>query len=311
MNTTKKYLRENLKAEYRLYLKRHRGLALKTIDTYTTFIDRFLDFKFADAPDDLSTITAHDVAKFLEHLTGQTNPLRDKTVVPAVRSFLRFLFQTEKIQTNLALGVLSVSQKYVRRIPYHLAPDQIEKLLEAVKNLSTSKSKKRNYAMVLLMARLGLRSAEIVAIQLDDIDWRSSEIKIRGKGGFHDKVPLLEDIGAAIADYIQHERHGSFRHLFVSNRIPHRPFKDAQILNSILKQALETTDIPRPKQFTVNHILRHSLATNLVQKGATLEEISNTLRHRSRQTTLLYARQDIDGLRTIAQSWPLVSGGQS
>lgn len=302
--------RDSLKNEYKQYLRRHRGLADKTIYTYGTFADRFLDFIFEDNPDDLSKITAHDVVNFLQHVTGQTKPLRDKTVVPAVRSFLRFLFQSEKIQTNLALGTPSVAQKYARRIPYHLAPDQVETLLESVKNLSTSKCKKRNYAMVLLMARLGLRSTEIVAIQLDDIDWRSSEIKIRGKGGFHDKVPLLEDLGAAIADYIQHERQGSCRHLFVANNAPHNPFKGAQILNSILKQALATTDIPRPKQYTVSHILRHSLATNLVQKGATLEEISNTLRHRSRQTTLLYARQDIDGLRSIAQSWPLARGGQ-
>jgi len=287
MKLSTQYSRDNLKTEYKQYLQRHRGLADKTIYTYSTFADRFLDFTFENSPDDLSKITAHDVASFLQHLTGQTKPLRDKTVVPAVRSFLRFLFQTEKIPTNLALGVPSVSQNYARRIPYHLAPEQVETLLEAVKNLSTCKSKKRNYAMVLLMVRLGLRSAEIVAIQLNDIDWRGSEINIRGKGGFHDKVPLLEDIGSAIADYIQHERHGSFRHLFVSNSAPHKPFKSAQILNSILKQALATTDIPRPKQYTVSHILRHSLATNLVQKGANLEEISNTLRHRSRQTTLL------------------------
>lgn len=165
--------------------------------------------------------------------------------------------------------------------------------------------------MVLLMARLGLRSTEVIAIKLDDIDWRSGEITIHGKGRFHDKGLLLEDIGESIADYIRHERKGSFRRLFVGNPAPYKPFKDAQVLNTILMQALETTDIPKPKQYTVSHILRHSLATNLVRHGASLEEISNTLRHRSRQTTLLYARQDIDGLRTIAQSWPLAERGQS
>lgn len=311
MQSLKPYSREDLKSEYRLYLKRQRGLADKTVSTYASFTDRFLDFRFENKPDDLSKITAHDIVEFLQHLSCRAEPLRDKTVVSSMRSLFRFLFQTEKIERNLALGIPNVAQKWGRRIPYHLASDQVETLLEAVRTLSTSKCKKRNYAMALLMARLGLRSTEIVAMQLEDIDWRNGEIIIRGKGGFHDKTPLLEDIGEAIADYIQHERHGSFRSLFVANSKPHKPFQDAQILNSILSQALETTDIPKPKHYTVSHILRHSLATNLVQQGASLEEISNTLRHRSRQTTLLYARQDVDGLRTIAQSWPLAGGGLS
>ena len=303
--------REKLKAEYRTYLSRQRGLMDETINTYCIFAERFLNFRFGESPDDLSKITGYDISDFLQYLTGRAQPFRYKSVVSNIRSFFRFLFQNEKIETNLALGIPSVAQKYARRIPYHLTPDQVEELLEAVRTLSTSKSKKRNYAMVLLMARLGLRSTEIIAMQLGDIDWRNGEILIRGKGGYHDKTPLLQDVGEAIADYIRHERKGTFRHLFVRNPSPYKPFKDAQVLNTILKQALKTTNIPKPKLYTVSHILRHSLATNLVQRGASLEEISNTLRHRSRQTTLLYARQDISGLRTIAQSWPLMEGGWS
>ena len=311
MKSLKTQSREKLKAEYRTYLSRQRGLTDSTVYRYGTYVDRFLDFRFGESPDDLSKITAHDIAEFLHSLTGRVQPLRDKTLAGNMRSFFRFLFQSGKIESNLALGIPSVAQKYARRIPYHLAPDQVEELLEAVRTVSTSKFEKRNYAMVLLMARLGLRSQEIVAMQLDDIDWRNGEILIRGKGGLHDKTLLLEDIGEAIADYIRHERKGTFRHLFLGNRSPHNPFKDAQVLNTILTQALKKTTIPRPKRYTVSNILRHSLATNLVQRGASLEEISNTLRHRSRQTTLLYARQDISGLRTIAQSWPVKEGGIS
>jgi integrase/recombinase XerD len=310
MKPLKTQSREKLKAEYRTYLCRQQGLTERTVYRCCTFVDRFLDFRFGKSPDDLSKITGYDITNFLLYLTGRVQPFRDKTVASNMRSFFRFLFQSEKIETNLALGIPSVSQKYARRIPYHLTLDQVEELLEAVRTLSTSKSKKRDYAMVLLMARLGLRSPEVIAIQLDDIDWRNGEICIRGKGGYQDKIPLLPDIGDAVADYIMNERKSTFRHLFVALRSPHKPFKDAQILNTILKQALDKTSIPKPKQYTVSHILRHSLATNLVQQGASLEEISNTLRHRSRQTTLLYARQDISGLRTIAQSWPLVKGGQ-
>lgn len=310
MKTLKIQSREELKTEYRAYLNRQRGLAEKTIYHYISFVDRFLDFKFGDSPDDLSKITGLDIADFLQYVTGRARPLRDKTITSNMRSFFRFLFQMEKIEINLALGIPSVAQKYGRRIPFHLNLNQVEELLEAVRTLSSSKCKKRNYAMVLLMARLGLRSTEVIVIQLGDIDWRNGEILIRGKGGYIDKAPLLQDIGEAITDYVQYDRKGSSRKLFLGYHPPYNPFKDAQVLNTILKQALETTSIPRPKQYTISHILRHSLATNLVQRGASLEEISNTLRHRSRQTTLLYARQDIEGLRTIAQTWPIKKGGQ-
>jgi integrase/recombinase XerD len=311
MKQSKDQTREKLKAEYRMYLSRQRGLREKTVYQYCTFADRFLDFKFKESPDDLSKITGLDIANFLQHLTGRVQPLRDKTLATNMRSFFRFLFQSEKIDSNLALGVPSVAQKYARRIPYHLTLDQVEELIEAVRSFKNSTYGRRNYAMVLLMARLGLRSPEVVAMQLDDIDWRNGEILIRGKGGFHDKTPLLQDIGEAIADYIRYERQGTSRHLFVTNRSPYKPFGDAQMLNIILTQALKKTSIPRPKKYTVSNMLRHSLATNLVQRGASLEEIGNTLRHRSRQTTLLYARQDISGLRTIAQVWPIAEGGRS
>lgn len=310
METLTTQPREKLKTEYRNYLSRQRGLTDKTIYKYCTFVDRFLDFKFAGTPDNLSLITAHDIADFLHHLSGRAEPLRDKTVVPTMRSLFRFLFQTEKIQKNLALGIPSIAQKYGKRIPYHLTTEQVEELLRAVRSGGSGAYGRRNYAMILLMARLGLRGPEVIAIQLEDIDWRNGEIIIRGKGGYHDRTPLLQDAGDAIADYVQHERKGSSRHLFVANKSPYRPFKDAQILNTTLVKALKTTTIPTPKRYTVNNILRHSLATNLVQRGASFEEISNTLRHRSRNTTLLYARQDIDGLRTIALSWPLTEGGR-
>ena len=141
-----------------------------------------------------SQITAHDIAEFLQSLTGGVQPFRDKTFATNIRSFFRFLFQSEKIEVNLAVGIPRVAQKSARRIPYHLTPDQVEELLEAVRKLCTSKFEKRNYAMVLLMARLGLRSQEVIAMQLDDIDWRSGEILIHGKGGFQDKTLLLHRI---------------------------------------------------------------------------------------------------------------------
>lgn len=309
-NVLKKQSRGDLKSEYRTYLCQHRGLTDKTIRQYCSFVDRFLDFKFGDSSEDLTKITSIDVTNFLLYTTGRVQPYRDKSLASNLRSFFRFLFQSEKIETNLSIGIPSVSYRSLRRIPYHLTTEQVEELLNAVKTAPNSKCKKRNYSMVLLMARLGLRSTEVIAIQLDDIDWRNGLILIRGKGGYHDKVPLLKEIGESISDYICYERKGTSRYLFLGNNASHDAFKDAQILNTVLKQSLEYTNIQRPKQYTVSHMLRHSLASNLVRQGASLEEVSNTLRHRSRSTTLRYARLDITGLKTIAQSWPLKEGGR-
>jgi integrase len=183
----------------------------------------------------------------------------------------------------------------------------VERLLGAVR--SETPRGRRNYAMVLLLARLGLRPPEVIAMQLDDIDWRAGEIVVRGKGGRQDRLPLLPDVGEALAAYLRWDRVTTSRVLFVTDRPPYRPFTSSQILNAILKKAFARTGLTPPTPYVGAHILRHSLATTLVRRGASLEEISETLRHRSRATTLQYARLDLDGLRAIAQPWPGAGGG--
>jgi integrase/recombinase XerD len=158
--------------------------------------------------------------------------------------------------------------------------------------------------MLMILARLGLRAPEAIAIQLDDIDWRAGTILIRGKGKRHDRMPLPEDVGNAIVDYIRNGRRGTSRTLFVSNKVPYRLFADSQILNSALREAFERTGLRPPQKYVGSHLLRHSLATDMLRKGASLDEIGDVLRHRSRMTTTIYARHDVDGLRSIALDWP-------
>lgn len=184
----------------------------------------------------------------------------------------------------------------------------MEAVLAAVR--SDPRYGRRNHAMILLLARLGLRAPEVIAIQLDDIDWRAGELIVRGKGQRHDRVPIPADVGEALADYIRHDRVSTSRTLFVSTRAPHGPFKDGQVLNAILKEAFTRSGVKPPCPYVGSHVLRHSLATNLVRKGASLAEVSDMLRHRSRGSTLIYAKVDIEGLRSIAQAWPSAGGGQ-
>jgi integrase len=147
--------------------------------------------------------------------------------------------------------------------------------------------------MVLLIARLGLRAPEVIAIQIDDIDWRAGEIIVRGKGKRHDCVPLPPDVGEALTDYIRQDRTTTSRALFVTGRPPHHPFKDGQVLNCILRRAFFKVGLKPPVPYVGSHMLRHSLATNLVKRGAPLEEIGDMLRHRSRASTMIYAKLDV------------------
>ena len=303
-------VRGRLRREYEEYLSRQRGLSDSTIRHCWWFADRFLRFRFNDAEVDFSQITPVDIRHgSCSHPNLSGKPLRDKTPPTHLRNLFSFLFKTGKIDTNLALSVPRIRQSYGARPPRYLATEQVETLLDAVRGVDTPTGR-RNYAMVLLLARLGLRSHEVIAVQIDDINWRTGEILVRGKGEQHDRLPLPQDVGEAIAEYVRRDRVTASRCLFVAERAPHKPFADAQILNEVLKGAFAKTGLKPPAQYVGSHILRHSLATSLVQRGASLDEIGDMLRHRSRASTMIYAKVDVEGLRLIAHSWPTVGGSK-
>jgi site-specific recombinase XerD len=294
--------RENLRRGYEDYHLRQRGLSERTAFHSWRFADRFLDYRFGDADMNLSAISGGDVIAFLQRLIPNKAPFRDKTPAPHLRNFFRYLFKCGLTSSNLALCVPSVAKRHDARLPRYLTPDQVEAVLAAVR--ADPQHGRRDYAMMLLLARLGLRAPEVVSIQLDDIDWRAGELLVRGKGQRHDRVPIPHDVGEALTAYIRLDRVSTSRSLFVSLHAPHGPFKDGGVLNNILKQAFATTGVTPPGRYIGTHVLRHSLATNMVRKGASLAEVSDMLRHRSRASTMIYAKLDIDGLRSIARPWP-------
>jgi integrase/recombinase XerD len=301
-------VRARIRRDYEEYLRRQRGLSERTIFHSWRMADRFLTHRFGKQVGELSAITANDIAAFLQEVTGRQPPLRDKTISSHLRNFFRYLFKAGETATNLSLGILSVAQRHGARLPRHLTPEEVEMVLKAV--LADTTTGRRNHAMVLLIARLGLRAPEVVAIQIDDIDWRAGELLVRGKGERHDRVPLPPDVGEALTDYIRLDRKTSSRALFVQKRPPHAPFTDGQVLNGILRRAFARSGVKPPAPYVGSHILRHSLATNLVQRGASLEEIGDMLRHRSQASTMIYAKLDIEGLRSIAQPWPMAGGAR-
>lgn len=299
-------VRGRLKKEYADYLRHQRGLSERTIKDCWRFADRFLKFRFKDELGNLSQITPEDIVKFMHDLLPLGKAFRRKTLPTHLRNFFQFLFKSGKTTINLAPSVPRIAQKYGARLPRHLTPKEVEVLIAAVK--TDTPIGRRNYAMALLLSRLGLRATEVIAIQLDDIDWRAGEILVRGKGKLHDRLPLPEDVGKALADYIQGDRATTSRSLFVTSRAPRKPFVDAQIVNTVLKKAFIKTHLNPPTKYVGSHILRHSLATNMLRQGASLEEIGDVLRHRSRSSTAIYAKLDLDGLRTVARPWPVARG---
>ena len=301
--------RRELLTDYETYLVKQRGLSPRSIYHVLRFANRFLDHCFGAAMIDIDRLRPADVISFIQQLLTSKNPYRDKTPASHLRTFFQYLFGRGATATNLALCIPRTAKRWDARLPRHLMPDAVDEVLMWVR--SNSRHSARDYAMLLVMARLGLRAPEVIKIQLDDIDWRAGELLVRGKGHQHDRLPITDEVGEALSRYLREERSpAACRILFVTHRAPHRPFKDGQIVNAILKDALKATGQKPPTPYVGSHLLRHSLATQLVNAGASLDEVGDVLRHRSRTSTMIYARLDIDGLRSVAQPWPVAGDVQ-
>jgi integrase len=307
--TDEQIARAALLADYEAYLVKQRGLSTRSIYHVLRFADRFLDHRFGNAMIDLARLRPADTIGFVQHLLVGKHPYRDKTATTHLRTFCQYLFGRGATATNLALSIPKAAKRWDTRLPRHLSPDGVEAVLGSVRD--NPRHGARDYAMLLFMARLGLRAAEVIAIRLDDIDWRAGELLVRGKGTLHDRLPITAEVGDALSRYLREERgETNCRTVFVTHRAPHRAFKDGQIVNAILKDALAATGQKPVTPYVGSHLLRHSLATRLVNAGASLDEVGDVLRHRSRTSTMVYARLDIDGLRSIALPWPAVGGVQ-
>lgn len=299
--------RTTLLTDFEAYLVKQRGLSPRTIGHTLGFANRFLDHRFGNRMIDLTRLRADDITSFVQHVLARRTPYRDKTVTTHLRTFFQYLFARGATATNLAPCVPKTAQRWDARLPRHLSPDGVEAVLRSVR--SNPRHGARDYAMLLLMARLGLRAPEVIAIRLDDIDWRAGALMVRGKGELHDRLPISGEVGDALSRYLRDERGPTTcRAVFVTHRAPHRAFRGGQVVNTIIKDALTATGQKPLTPYVGSHVLRHSLATRLVNAGASLDEVGDVLRHRSRSSTLIYARLDIDGLRSIAQPWPVAGG---
>lgn len=296
-----------LENRYTRFLKLERGLRAKTVVLYASFVRCFLMDRFGERSMYPRQLRASDVSSFILRHAHSRSLRWVQVMTTALRSFFRFLFQYDEIDIDLAPSVLSVADWRLSTIPRHLTQEEVARVLKACdRNTAIGR---RDYALLLLLARLGLRAGEVVALELDDIDWRTGELIVRGKGLVSDRLPLLADVGEALAAYLQRDRSQSpVRRVFICMKAPRRGFADATTVSTIVRRALERAGLDPPVKGA--HLLRHSLATQMLHCGATMAEIGEVLRHRLPSTTEIYAKVDWDGLRSLAQPWPVVGGGQ-
>jgi site-specific recombinase XerD len=289
-------------SRYEEHLRSERGLSTSTVINYQPFIRKFLTGRFGDGPFLFRELKSSDISGFILRHAHTMSPKRAQGMTSAFRSFFRFLFGKGKLHADLALSVPTVASWRLSTVPKYLVPEEVQRLLDGCDRKKPAG--RRNYAILLLLARLGLRAGEVVALKLDDIDWRTGEINVRGKGLFHDRMPLPPDVGDAIASYLRTDRpRCQSRHVFLCMKAPHRGFAGPSTLTTIVRRALAYADLH--PTFKGAHLLRHSLATSMLRSGATMSEIGEVLRHREPNTTEIYAKVDFNGLRSLAHPWPI------
>jgi site-specific recombinase XerD len=265
------------------------------------FVREFLKERFGNRSVDLSSLCAADVTGFVRRRAATIQSKRVQIMTTALRSFLRFGRYRGDIDKDLAACVPAVANWKQSTIPRAIPAAQVELLLSSIDRKTAVG--RRDYAIILILARLGLRAGEIKALKLGDLDWREGLITVRGKSGRYSQLPLPADVGAAIADYLRNARPtAESRCVFLRARAPAGTFRSECAIACIVKHALERAGIDTPRKGA--HQFRHGLASQMLQQGATLSEIGELLRHRSPQTTAIYAKVDLVSLATLALPWP-------
>jgi site-specific recombinase XerD len=289
---------ERLVASFGAYLTRERGLAEGTVVGYVRIARLFVDARASGGDVDLSGLTARELGLLTTRLCDGLGASARRQVVSVLRSLLRFLRFEGVTEVALEQAVLSASGSDPA-LPRAIAASEVERLLAACDRRRAIG--RRDYAILLLLCRLGLRGGEIVALELTDIDWRAGELNVRGKGGRRDRLPLPVEVGEALAGYLRRGRPvNDSRRVFLREYAPLVGFAGTGALRGVLSRACARAGVA----YASPHRLRHTTATELLRAGAPLEEIGQLLRHRSARTTSVYAKVDEPQLRLVARPWP-------
>lgn len=290
---------EQVVVDYRRWLFEEKDLAATTVLRYENTARRFLQVGRPEGElIDFASLSGVQVTAFILVESGRVCLGSARGRVAELRSLLRYLYVSERIDRDLRSCVPSVAGWRDAHLPVSVTVQHVEAMVFSC-DRSTSGGR-RDRAILLLLARLGLRSIEVSRLRLDDIDWRAGEIVVRGKARRRDRMPLPVDVGQALADYLQHGRpEAAVREVFLTDRAPRKPIR-ADLVGDVARRAGRRTGCPEGRA----HRFRHALATDLLSKGTPLVDISQVLRHRDLATTAIYAKVDVASLRGLAVNWP-------
>lgn len=294
---------DGLAVSFAQHLQRERGLATTTINCYRTIARDFLAHRFGGNGIDLGAIRATDIIDFVRREARRLHPGSLKQVVNGLRAFLRYAQYRGEISGALTNAVPAVAAWTVTSpLPRAISAEHAQRVITGCDQHTAVG--RRDRAILLLLARLGLRGGEVITLLLEDIDWDAGLLCVRGKNGHQCLMPLPVDVGVAIAAYLRQGRPTSAdRHVFLRTRAPHRCLlHGSDGIGSIVRHAIEHAGVDTPRKGS--HQFRHALAAGMLRGGASLPEIGELLRHRSQQSTSIYAKVDLAALRPLALPWP-------
>jgi site-specific recombinase XerD len=282
------------------WMREQRGIAERTLCDYRQYLQPLLT-EIGAEPDE---INAARLRRFVLELSRNVGNARVKAATSGLRTFIRFLVSQGHCPASLVDAIPSVAHWRLSSLPQYLQPEEVERVLDSVD--TQTPVGQRDRAILLLLARLGLRAGDVVQLRLMDIDWRAATITVSGKNRRQTQLPLTQEVGDAIVSYLQHGRAPTQSdRLFVRAIAPFRPFRDARGISDIAKLALRRAGVNAPQRGAA-HVLRHSAATTMLRHGASLQDISTVLRHQSVASTQIYAKVDVVALHELAQPWPEV-----
>jgi site-specific recombinase XerD len=292
---------ERVVDEFSTYLLQERALSPRTISGVCRQIRCFLAFRFGAGAVDLSSILPQEVIAFVRHEALRKCSASAKNTTSALKSFFQYLQFSRALGRDLVAAVPTVAHWSLSNIPKGLSRHQVSRALKSCDQ--NTPIGRRDYAVLLLLARLGLRSGEIAFLSLDDIDWSAGTISVHSKSQKSCQLPLPSEVGDAIANYLRKDRPVvPSRRVFLRVPAPHVGFEGPRAISLIVKYALGRAGIHSRSQGA--HQFRHALATEMLEHGAALPEIGQILRHSKPKTTFIYAKVDLGALSPLARRWP-------
>lgn len=291
-----------LLADYSRYLLIERALTRHTVfDAYVPAARLFLAGRDGPGGLRLDRLAAADVSMFLARECPKRSVSGARDLVSALRSLLRYLHLVGWIEAPLVWALPSIADLRDRTLPRGLEPAAVKRLLASCDRRRLVG--RRDFAILLLLSRLGLRAGEVAGLRLDDVDWRRGLLLVHGKGGRYDELPLPDDVGQALVSYLRRRPRCPSRAVFVRVTAPRRELNRSTI-GWVVRAACDRAGLPRVGA----HRLRHTAATEMLRRGASLAEIGEVLRHREQKTTAIYAKVDRTALRPLARPWPTPVG---